>query len=352
MRTAIIALIASVALFSAGAALCAESESANARPYIGILLDSTPLPDLLIKHLGLSPGQGIRIKNVHLGTPADKAGLERDDIIIGFQGEDVDDCERFVDEVREAAVGTEVSLEIIHLGKRKTVKLKLERFKGDLDLKYPPEPEIVQSWRPGKIFRLRPGDKDWIEILRDDVILRDGVPPEFRVNIDRFFKELHTYHHSNGESYTVTIEGNPSDEDSTITVSIGDTEYKTTLREIGKLPEKYRESAEQALKNARKSSKGRKLGEGVTVPSRRTPRDWRYYFEKLYPHSYSPPAFGPGDQVFDKIQKQMRELQQRLEKLEKRHKEMPDRSPEELDEQEPQEQKKSIQPERKEQQRV
>jgi hypothetical protein len=56
--------------------------------------------------------------------------------------------------------------------------------------------------------------------------------------------------------------------------------------------------------------------------------------------------------VFDKIQKQMRELQQRLEKLEKWHKEMPGRSPEELDKPEPQEQKKSIQPERKEGQRA
>jgi hypothetical protein len=182
---------------------------------------------------------------------------------------------------------------------------------------------MVQSWRPGKVFRLRPGDNDWIEILRD------GVPKDLDldVNLDlrRFFRELYMYHHSDGESYTITIEGNPEDEEATITVHAGDAEYKTTAKHIDKLPEKYREPAEQALKDARKSPRTRRFEFRTDEPSRRAPSNWRSYLDRWRrPGTPAAPPAGPGDQqMFDKIQKQMRELQQRLDKLEKHQKEMP-----------------------------
>ena len=307
MKAKNVILVLLVALFFACAALCAETKSDDTRPYMGVLLDPAPLPDLLIKHLGLLPDQGIRIKNVQRGSPADKTGLERDDIIVGFEGQDVDDYEGFVDAVREAGSGTEVSLEIIHLGIRKIVKLKLVPFDGEFDWKYPPEPEIVQSWRPGKMFRLKPGDEDWMEVILE------RVPPKIRADIDKFFKEVHVYHHSDGESYTITIEGDPDDEDATITVCSGETEYRTTAADIDKLPEKYREAAEQALKNARRSPGEKRLRGRLTLPYR------RYDFEMPRPERGLPlPPFGPGEEMFDKIQKQMRELQERIEELEKR----------------------------------
>jgi hypothetical protein len=319
MKPKKIATITALILISAGSCLYAGEDSADARPYIGVLLDSTPLPALLVKHLGLSPEQGIRIMNVHRGSPADKAGLERDDIIIGFQGKDVVDYERFVDGIRKAGVGTEVSLEIIHLGQRKPVTLTLEALKGEFDLKYPPEPEIVQSWRPGKIFRLRPGDENWMEILKD------GIPPELDIHINRFFNEIHTYHHStDGEDYTITIEGNPNNDDSKVTVQAGEDEFQTTVRAIDKLPEKYREPAEEAVKNARKDVKERRSFR-IRPDSWQMPDDWKSYFEKLRPYrDFQIPPFEPGGPMFDRIQKQLKDLQRRLDRLEKRREQKPD----------------------------
>jgi hypothetical protein len=313
MKTKSVIMTIVLVVFSAGTGMAADADSNDVRPYIGVMLDPAPLSELLVKHLNLAPGQGIRIANIHRGSPADKAGLERDDIIIGFQGKDVDDQQKFVDEVRKAGIGTEVSLQIIHLGKRKTVTLKLEGFKGDFDLKYPPEPEIMQSWRPGKIFRLRPGDKDWMEVLRDN------IPPDFDVNIKKFFNEIYTYKHSDGEDYTITIEGNPNDVESTITVTVGDNEYKTTLKELDKLPEKYQKPAEQAIKDARKDAKSRKFYRNFETPS----FDWKPYFDKIRPE-INPPLepFKPGNKMFDKIEKQMKDLQQRLDKLEKQQKKL------------------------------
>jgi hypothetical protein len=315
MKTKSIIMTIMLVLFWTGTGLAADTDSNDVRPYIGVMLDAAPLPDLLVKHLNLAPGQGIRIANIHRGSPADKAGLERDDIIIGFQGKDVEDQQKFVDDVHKAGIGAEVSLEIIHLGKRKTLTLKLEGLKGDFDLKYPPEPQIVQSWRPGKIFRLRPGDNDWMEVFRDN------MPSDFDTNIKKFFNELYTYKHSDGEDYTITIEGNPNDDDTTISVSVGDTEYKTTLKEIDKLPEKYRKPAEQAVKDAREAAKTR----GFYHEFDPQLFNWRPYLDRIRPDINRPFApFGRGSEMFDRIEKQMKELQKRLDKLEKQQEKMSD----------------------------
>ncbi|UCD00028.1 MAG: PDZ domain-containing protein [Phycisphaerales bacterium] len=306
MKTARASIIVlALALCLATTVRGANSDESVRRPWMGVLLDTRPLPDLLTKHLGLAPGQGIRVGNVHRDSPADKAGLERDDIIISFQGKEVTDYGAFVEDVRKAGVGTEVSLAIIHLGQRQTVKLELESSADTVDLKYPPEPQMVQSWRPGKIFRFQPGDKDWVEILRD------RIPPTFETNIKRFFDEMTIYHHSNGEDYTITVRGNPDDEDLTVIVRAGPAEYKTTAKDIDRLPEKYRKAAKRAVESHRRSER---FDTRTTPPS----GGWRSYLDKLRSRGgASARPSGPDDQRFDKMQEQMRQMQQRLDELEK-----------------------------------
>ena len=319
MKTAITILIPAIVLFSTGTAIRAESESANERPFMGVLIDPAPLPGLLSKHLGLPVGQGLRIQNIQQNSPADRAGLERDDLIIGLEGQDVHDYQQFVDAICDAGSGAEVSLQIIHLGVRKTLKLTLKPFEGEPDWKYPREPEAVQSWRPGRFFRLEPGDEGWKEMFKD------GIPPDIDIDVKRFFNEVRTYHHSNGEDYSVTIEGNPNDDDSTITVRVGDDKYTATVDNIDKLPEKYREAAEAAIENARKDTGGLnrfKRRFDVDIAPWKTLPDWRGYFDRLDPRNYPQlPRFDRGEEMLDKIQKQMRDLGRRLEEQEERYRE-------------------------------
>jgi hypothetical protein len=229
------------------------------------------------------------------------------------------DYGQFVDAIHKAGVGAEVSLEIIHLGQRKPITLTVEALEGEFDFKYPPEPEIVQSWRPGKIFRLKPGEENWMEILKE------GISPEFDVNIKRFFNELYTYHHSDGEDFTITIEGNPHDDDSTITVQAGDNEYQTTIGKIDKLPEEYRESAEEAVNNARKAAKGKRFDFRSGRDFQQIPDDLKSYLDKLKSYrNFQVPKFEPGGPMFERIQKQMKELQRRLDRLEKRQEQKSD----------------------------
>ncbi|MHC4169260.1 MAG: PDZ domain-containing protein [Planctomycetota bacterium] len=337
MKTAIVRLIGLAVLFSTGVAVQAETESADERPFMGVLIDPAPLPGLLGKHLGLAEGQGLRIQNVQKDSPAGKAGLERDDLIVGFRGKDVRDYEQFVGAIREAGSGTEISLQIIHLGVRKTVKLTLKPFSGEPDWKYPREPDAVQSWRPGRFFRLEPGDEDWKEMFKD------GIPSDMDVAVKRFFNKVIIHHCSKGKDYTVTIQGNPNDDYSTITVRDGDEDCTTTVKEIDKLPEKYRQAAEDSLEMARKTSKNRKF-DGV-VP----PLPWwtqpgrRAFLDKLNPRNYAPGPFDRGEEMFERIQDQMREMRKRLEELEERHGEILDRLSGERDEKKSKK-KESVQP--------
>ena len=341
MKTKNFALLSFVVLLSIATTLSAESKAAETRPYMGVWLDTSPLPDLLSKHLGLSLDQGIRITNVHRDSSADRAGLERDDIIIGFQGRKVmsSESQEFIDEVRKAGIGAEVTLEIIHLGQRKTIQLKLESFKSEREFKYPTEPEIFQSWRPGRMFRLKPGDKDWMEI---------------ELPFDGKSLEVYEYHYSDDEEgYSITIEGNPDDEDALITIRIGNDSYQTAVGEIDKLPDKYREVAQKALENSRKYSqqriknKTRKYYDMLKVDEilknlqeqflRRQPgHDADELLKDLKERTRSHlqpdlPKFSPDNKMFDKIEERMRKLQERIEELEKRFKETPERSSRKLD---------------------
>jgi hypothetical protein len=288
----------------------------DGRPYIGVRLDPTPLPDLLTKHLGLEAGQGIRIRNVNVGSPADTIGLERDDIIIRFQNEDVKDLDRFVEAVQAAGVGKEVALEIIHLGQRKTLEFALAPLEGKAKLKYPPEPEVVTTWRPGKFFHVTPDGEDWVEIHVDDM-------PEVNTEVKRFFNQLHTYHHTTeGEDYTVTIEGDPKAKDSRITVHADGTDYSTTLGQLEELPEKYRGPAREAIESAEKSSRTQIRVEEFALPRPPKPDAYRRYFRDLtVPRPDLEQWSQKKDQMLEKLDKQMERLQQRIEDLEQQQRE-------------------------------
>lgn len=302
-------------LLALGPVSYAEGE----RGYMGVELDGAPLPDLLIKHLGLGAGQGVRIRNITVDSPADRAGLERDDIIVGLQGETVTSVEQIVETVRAAGVGGEVSLDVIHLGQRKSLQLKLEAAREGVSLKYPPEPEAMETWRPGKIFKMAPDGRKWMEVPLHDM-------PEFNVDVDRFFKDIHTFHHvEDGGSYTITIKGDPADEDSEVIVQAEGKEYRATVGKLDAIPEKYRDRVREAVQNARENAK-----EHVTIARKfELPEvPWPELYQKFRDAMPEPDMRSLSerkDRALEKLQEQMERLQERMQTLEERNRELLDR---------------------------
>lgn len=326
-REFLTALVAIMLL--AGGAVYGQAESREGSGYMGIRMDTALLPRLLTKHLRLDEGQGVRIQNIGKGTAADKAGLERDDIIIGFEDEDVTGREGLAKAVQKAGTGAEVSLRIIHLGKRKTITLKLGTFTDDFEAKYPLEPELLQSWQPGRMFRLEPDADKWMEVWPGNdgknIRIRSG-DGRSTVVIDQWnlVGEIYTYSYfADGESYTVTIQGDPDDEDAKIIVRIGDEQHETTAKEIDKLPKKYRVAAEQSLETARHTSEVRKFQKSIkpfqSTPGTLDTHPWSELLKnRRWQDLFQPPRTDPEGDMHDRIQEQMRQLQKRIEELENR----------------------------------
>lgn len=303
-----------------GTAFAAESDTPHT--YLGVLLDMSPLPELLTKHLGLSPGQGVRIRNIQKNSPAEDAGLERDDIIVRIKDKDVYKYETIVLTVQDANVGDELPLEIIHLGKHKTMKIKLAETKGEPEWIYPPEPELEQIWRPGRIYKLKPGENIWSPIFSGD------IPTELKDNMEKIFNEFRYY--SDGQGYQITIEGDPKDGNSTITVSKGDTKHQTTIKDLDKLPREYREAAERVLEKAQQETDFNSLWNSVQPPI-----DAEKFLQQLNPSGQNmfsgqpfsqqqllKQLFQPDNQMFDKITEQMNQLMDRMKELEKSQNEL------------------------------
>lgn len=234
----------------------AQSRDPNATPFVGVVLDPRPLSELVTKHLNLSPGKGRRIENIWSQSPADQAGLERDDILVAFQGQDVSDTREFGEAVLKTGVGTLAFLDVIHAGQRKTVRLSLVARPRNLKQKYPPDPDAMGGIWMGNIFRRDPESGRWVP---QDV---DGLTPP------PFPKEVFTAEYGQGiDRVSVIIEGNPRRDESTVIVKTGQAEHKTTLGQMDKLPAAYREQVNQALHQARRDSDRRR----AMWPGRRGP---------------------------------------------------------------------------------
>ncbi len=294
------------------------SRAGQPRPYLGVGLDAEPLPELLTKHLRLDPGQGIRINNIMVDSPADKAGLERDDLIVAVQGQKATQREQLVNAVHQAGIGTEMTLEVIHLGARQTVPLKLGTAPETVQWKYPPEPDVVVSWRPGKVFKIGPDGRDMIEIPFDKI-------PGGNVDVKKLFQGSYTYHHAaDGEDYTITVEGDAADKEARVIVRVGDKEYTASASDLEALPEKYRGPAQEALENARTNLKTEIRIQGFEWPEAFGPEARRKLFQSI-PRPDMERLSQEKDRALERLQEQMDRLQQRMKEMEEHNRQMLDR---------------------------
>ncbi len=105
------------------------------RPYLGVRYQAIT-PDLA-KANNLSVdygaivlrGTGLTAFAVVPGSPADKAGIVENDIILEVNGDKIDQDHSLVSLVQQYQVGDEIELKVLSKAKEKTVKVKLEESK-------------------------------------------------------------------------------------------------------------------------------------------------------------------------------------------------------------------------------
>jgi serine protease Do len=107
------------------------------RGWLGVTVQEIT-PDIA-KGLGISTVKGALISDVLKGSPAEKAGIKRGDIIIGIDGEPVQNTAAMRFQVSEVMPGTTVKVKVLRDGKEKVIPV----VAGDLAKAQIPEHQIL-----------------------------------------------------------------------------------------------------------------------------------------------------------------------------------------------------------------
>src|SRR5437867_9233307 len=93
------------------------------RGWIGIAME--PLTRELVQSFGLRDARGAVVARVYPGGPAAAAGLQKNDVVVSFEGTAVDDYRQLQRLSADAEVGKPVKLEIVRKRERRVVQLRV-----------------------------------------------------------------------------------------------------------------------------------------------------------------------------------------------------------------------------------
>jgi hypothetical protein len=99
-----------------------EDHAAASGPRLGVFLG--PLSPALAEQLGLDAGSGALLEDVEVGSPAEKSGLKKYDVLLKVDGKDVAGPESVRTTVREALKKKEFDVDILRHGKKQTIKIQ------------------------------------------------------------------------------------------------------------------------------------------------------------------------------------------------------------------------------------
>jgi len=126
--------------------------------YLGVNL--AEIDGTRARELKLRETTGVEITRVEEGSPAERAGLKPNDVVLEYNGQRVEGMEQFGRLVRETPAGREVKLVISRNGATQTVMAtvagrKVRAFGGNIkdfmpdmpDIHMPDMPQIFSVWR-------------------------------------------------------------------------------------------------------------------------------------------------------------------------------------------------------------
>jgi serine protease Do len=93
----------------------------------------------IAKAFGLSVPRGALVAEVHADTPAEKAGLKREDIIIGYNGQPIKEMNELPRLVAATPPGTKATVKVLRDGKEKTLPITVTELKEERFAKEPVE---------------------------------------------------------------------------------------------------------------------------------------------------------------------------------------------------------------------
>ncbi len=150
------------------------------RGYLGI--EMTPLTPDLAMAAGIRPADGIAVRSVMPGSPADKAGLKSGDVLVKYQGRPIDQVYRMRTAIALTPPNSDAVIEVIRDGKPEKVKLTVgdreQNLMDSLGMKIEPldtETAAKMGYRGVKgvvVNAVTPGGRAWRSKIKEhDVIV-------------------------------------------------------------------------------------------------------------------------------------------------------------------------------------
>ncbi len=102
------------------------------RGWLGVMIQKVT-PELA-KSFGLDEDKGALVAEVVLGSPAEKAGVRRGDIILSFDGDEVDDPSELSHLAAKAKPGEKVELVVLRDKERKVLQIEMALYPKDEEL--------------------------------------------------------------------------------------------------------------------------------------------------------------------------------------------------------------------------
>jgi serine protease Do len=93
------------------------------RGYLGVYIQS--LDEEIAASMGLSTARGAIVSSISEDGPAARSDLRVGDVVVSLNGKEVADSDNLRNRIADLSPGTEVALEVIRDGKRKTVEVRL-----------------------------------------------------------------------------------------------------------------------------------------------------------------------------------------------------------------------------------
>jgi S1-C subfamily serine protease len=90
-------------------------------------LNLIPLTTRIAQQLGVDTTLGVVVADTQPGSTAERAGLQRADIIVSFNGAEVVDGRQFLRLVGEAPIGSTARIGILREGRRLELKVPIEQ---------------------------------------------------------------------------------------------------------------------------------------------------------------------------------------------------------------------------------
>ncbi|MEW6068661.1 MAG: DegQ family serine endoprotease [Nitrospirota bacterium] len=101
------------------------------RGWLGVSIQSLT-PDLS-KHFNVKDGKGCLVTDIIENSPAEKSGIKRDDIIIEFDGKEIEDPTDLRNRVAGTVPGREVEIKFLRDGKIKSVKVEISELPSEME---------------------------------------------------------------------------------------------------------------------------------------------------------------------------------------------------------------------------